>query len=320
MRTARQIFFPLIFVFLAAPAAAQYEPGQEELYQERMYLLETDTVSQADRDSLLFRLNIQYLNAVNESRSPYEVIPIIEKILKLDTTQYSLWFDLGLEHIKIHQYLQAINALNIGVRMFPSEESRNLVPIYISLSYCYHKLGRHQKEKEILEKASKIYPDHPGIIGRYAICARSRLRHTEAQYYINQLTDVLRKNGLSESDIAFHLGKLFMTTDYLEAEKYLRTAYRHDPDNVEKMAALAWVLIRNALKIKEGMELIEKALETDPDNPVFIHQQGYGFYLQGKYEAALRNFLKARELYPGFSYELENHIRLAEQALAEKEE
>jgi tetratricopeptide (TPR) repeat protein len=310
------VLIPLIIGLSGIPASGQNRLGQEELYQERLYPQDIDTISQADRDSMMFRLNLQYLNAVNDNRSPYEVIPIIEEILEMDTSRYNLWFDLGMEHIKIHQFLHAIDALNRGLRIFPSEQSQNLVPIYISLSFCYHKVGRHQKEREILEKASRIHPDHPGIIGRYAVCAHSRLRHTEAEYYKRELTKILRESGLSESEIAFHMGKLFLTTDILEAEKYLRTAYEYDPDNVEIMGALAWVLIRNALKIKEGMELIEKAIKADPGNPVYIHQQGYGFYLQGDHEAALRNLLKARELYQGYSYELENHIGLVEEALA----
>lgn len=314
------ILFPVMPGIPFTPASGQYELGQEELYQERMYLQQADTLSQEDRDSILFSLNMKYLNAVNDNRSPYEVIPIIEEILEIDTTKYNLWFDLGMEHIKIHQFLHAMDALNRGLRMFPSEKSQTLVPIYISLSFCYHKVGRHQKEKEILEKASRIHPDHPGIIGRYAICAHSRLRHTEAAYYKGRLIDILRKSGISESDVAFHMGKLFMTTDYLEAEKYLRDAYTYDPGDVEKMAALAWVLIRNALKINEGMELIEKAIQTDPDNPVFIHQYGYGLYLQGNYKAALSNLYRARELYQGFSYELENHIGLVNEALAASEQ
>lgn len=305
------IFILLIFSFFAIPCQ-----GQQELKLENWSSQNLDTVPRENTDSVLFNLNLEYLNAVNDNRSPYEVIPMIEKLLEIDTSQYNLWFDLGIEHIKIHQFLHALDALNRGLRMFPSGHSQNLVPIYISLSFCYHRIGRHQKEREILEKASQIHPDHPGIIGRYAVCAHSRLRHTEAEYYTGELIKILRKNGLSESDIAFHLGNLFMTTDYLEAEKYLRTAYEYDTDNVDKMGALAWVLIRNSLKIKEGMELIEKAIEADPDNAVFIHQQGYGLYLQGNHEAALRNLYKARELYRGYSYELENHIGLVEEALA----
>jgi len=310
----------IICISLALSFFIIHAQAQQELILEDWPVQLPDTVPTKHMDSVLFSLNLEYLNAVNDNRSPYELIPIIEKILEMDTTQYHLWFDLGMEHMKIHQFLHAMDALNRGLRLFPSPQSQTLVPIYISLSFCYHKVGRHQKEKEILEKAALIHPDHPGIIGRYAVCAHSRLRHTEAEYYTSELINILRKQGLTESDIAFQLGRLFMTTDYLEAEKHLRTAWEYDPDNAEKMGSLAWVLIRNALKIKEGMELIERAIAADPYNAVFIHQQGYGHYLQGNHQAALHNLHRARELYPGYSYELENHIGLVEEALASREQ
>jgi len=304
------VFLPLILSFstVSAKGKLTYDNGYWSAQ-------EIDTICPENRDSLLFRLNIKYLNAVHDRKSPYEVIPIIGEILGIDTSQYNLWFDLGREHIKIHNFQHAIDALNTGLRMFPSHDSRSLVPIYLSLSFCYHKIDRHQKEKEILETASQIQPDHPDIIGRYAVCAHSRLRHTEANYYIDRLVNILRKNGSSESEIAFYLGNLFMTTDYLEAEKYLRIAYEFEPEDVKIMGALAWVLIRNALKIREGMELIAKAIDKDPENAVFIHQQGYGYYLQGKYEAAMINLQKAGTLYREYSYELDNHIMLVEEAI-----
>ena len=51
---------------------------------------------------------------------------------------------------------------------------------------------------------------------------------------------------------------------------------------MEKLGALAWVLILNVLKIDEDMSLIEQAIKADPNN--------------------------ASELYEQYSYELTNHI------------
>jgi cytochrome c-type biogenesis protein CcmH/NrfG len=148
------------------------------------------------------------------------------------------------------------------------------------------------------------------------ISAHDRVRFTEADHYVTQLIRILRSEGLNESDIAFYLGRLYMNSDYLTAEKHFRTAYQYDPENVEKLGALAWVLIQNALRIDEGMAMIEKAIEADPANAIFLHQQGYGFYLKGNYEDALFNLYNARDLYKLYSFELLSHIELVEQAIA----
>ncbi len=188
----------------------------------------SDSILQQQRDSMLFKLNLQYLNGVNDSETPFELISIIEEILELDPTLHNHWFNLGLENIKIKEYDRALEALTAGL-------------------------------------------------------------------------------------------ELYLNTDYLVAENYFRVAYQYDPDNIEKLGALAWVLIQNALKIDEGMILIDQAIEADPTNAIFLHQQGYGYYMKGNYEDALFNLYNARDLYRQYSFELNSHIEMVEQAIARTE-
>lgn len=279
-----------------------------------------DSILQQQRDSILFSLNLEYLNGVNDRKTPFELISIIEEILEIDPDQYNHWFNLGIENIKIHKYSPAIEALNRGLELYPTGDNPTLVQIYVSLSFCYHKIEKHKKEREILDVLSINYPDNPGIIGRYTVCAHSRMRYKEADFHKKHLISILRSRHLNESDISFYLGRLYLNTDYLEAEKHFRIALKYDPDSVEKQAALAWVLIRNALKIEKGMALIEQAILSDPDNAIYIHQQGYGFYVMGNYENAIFNLYNARELYQQYSFELNNHILMVEEALASQEE
>ena len=276
----------------------------------------SDSILEQQRDSMLFNLNLRYLNGVNEHRSPFELIPIIEEILALDPGLYHQWFNLGMEYIKIKEYYLAADALNRGLEIFPAEQMATLEQIYISLSFCYHKTERHQKEHEILDMLAEYHPHGPAILGRYLICAHYRMRFTEEEAYRDQLVSVLRDKRVNESDIAYYLGRLYLNEDYLEAEKYFSIAYHYDPENVEKMGSLAWVLIMNALRIDEGMALMKKAIEADPDNAIYIHQMGYGYYIKGKYDVALENLYAARDLYQEYSFELDNHIRLVEEAIA----
>ena len=64
----------------------------------------SDSIKEQQRDSMLFSLNLEYLNGVNEHCAPYELIPIIEEILALDPGLYHNWFNLGMEYIKIKEY------------------------------------------------------------------------------------------------------------------------------------------------------------------------------------------------------------------------
>ncbi len=276
----------------------------------------SDSIMEQQRDSILFSLNLEYLNGVNEHRTPFELIPIIEEILSIDPGQYNQWFNLGMEYIKIKEFYRAADAFNQGLEIYPSDQMATLEQIYLSLSFCYHKTERHQKELEILDMLAEYHPHGPAILGRYMICAHYRMRFTEEVEYRDQLVSVLRDKRENESDIAYYLGRLYLNEDYLEAEKFFTIAYHYDPENIEKMGALAWVLIMNALRINEGMALMRKAIEADPENPVYIHQLGYAYYIKGKYEDALENLYSAKDLYQEYSFELDNHIRLVEEAIA----
>lgn len=279
----------------------------------------SDSILKQQRDSMLMELNLRYLNGVNEHSTPFQLIAIVKEILELDPAQYNHWFNLGREYIKVHQYYLAIDALNQALELYPPVEQSSLIQVYISLSFCYNKIEKHQKEKEILDIAAKINPDHRGIIGRYVICAHSRMLFHEAENHTARLILVLRNEGMNEAEIAYYLGRLYMNTDILVAEEHFRVAYRYDPDDIEKQGALAWVLIQNALRINEGMTLMEKAIEADPLNAIFLHQQGYGFFRKGEYESALNNLYTARELYQEYSFELDNHIRMVEDAIASRD-
>ncbi len=280
----------------------------------------TDTLTGAVRDSLVLALNLEYLSGIEEYRTPFLQITVLERILEIDSTRYNHWFNLAREHIRIHEYQKAIGAFQHGLHFFPDKENPSLIQVYISLSFCFNKTARHQLEKKVLDRAAFIDPDHPGVIGRYIISAHSRVRYNEAAHYRDRLIRILRKKGLNESQIANHLGKLYLNTDYLVAEKYFRTALQYDPENVEIKGHLAWVLIQNALKINEGMELMQKVRLADPDNPVYLHQQGYGLYLRGQLAQAHANLQAARDQYQQYSFELENHVRMVEEAIAKVEE
>ena len=264
-------------------------------------------------------LNLAYLSAVEENSSPHEIIPILNRILVLDTGQYNQWFNRGMEYIRIHDYDRAIDDLNRGLRDYPSREHPALAQIYVNLSFCYNKQEKFHREKELLLHASSIFPEHTRLLGRQVICAHSRVRYHEADNFRERLLLRLRQDGLNEAEIAYHMGKLYLTTDYLVAEDYFRSAYQYMPDDPQVQASLAWVLIQNSLRIDEGMQLMYKALEKDPDNSTCLHQLGYGYYVKGELETSLAKLYRARVLHSEYNFELDEHIQMVEEAIEAEE-
>ena len=82
------------------------------------------------------------------------------------------------------------------------------------------------------------------------------------------------------------------------------------------MNDLAWFLIDKDIKINEGMDLIQKALELKPDVWSFLDTKGWGLYKQGRYKEALKLLNDSWDLRPSYQHRGYLHIQEVEKAVA----
>ena len=73
-----------------------------------------------------------------------------------------------------------------------------------------------------------------------------------------------------------------------EAEIHFRQALSLDPENPIRMNSVAWLLIQNDREVNEGVDLIRKSLELNPDYWSALDTYGWGLYKQGRFEESLR--------------------------------
>jgi tetratricopeptide (TPR) repeat protein len=67
------------------------------------------------------------------------------------------------------------------------------------------------------------------------------------------------------------------------------------PDSV-RINNLSYFLIDKERNINQGLELVEKALESSPENFDYLHTKGWGLYKQGKYQEAFHLLNKSWNL------------------------
>ena len=85
------------------------------------------------------------------------------------------------------------------------------------------------------------------------------------------------------------------------------------------MNNLAYFLIDNERYINEGMVLVDKALEQNPENYNYLQTKGWGLYKQGKYQSALDILQKSWDLRRQkaiYEYEAYLHLEAAKKAFA----
>jgi tetratricopeptide (TPR) repeat protein len=289
--------------------------GNQGMHEKAKQYLQ-EAYKQIDNLSYSEQLMLKYLKSYYD-KDPYAGIKYMGLILEHDP-QLRMWWQQGLNYYRIHQYEKAIQYFEKALEADRQWDARSKWPyLYTLPGEVYHKLGNHNREKEIYELGLSILPDRPEIIFRQAICALSQGDMTEAERLITKYLSLRKEEGMSESDIMNTLGSIYQEANVPDkAEVYFRNAYDLEPQNSLRIYQLAYHLINYDINVDEGMELIEKGLEQYPENPDLIQVKGWGFYKQGKPEEAMQLLKKAEEKNIVFNRRLYQQIQEVEQAIA----
>ena len=86
--------------------------------------------------------------------------------------------------------------------------------------------------------------------------------------------------------------------DVASAERDLRHVLVEQPDNVDALNALGYVLADKTEHLDEAHQLISRALALRPDDPAIMDSMGWVLYRQGNLNEALLRLKRAYALYP----------------------
>jgi len=218
----------------------------------------------------------------------------------------------------MHQYNNAIPELE---KMLDIYKSWNTKPMnsgfYENPIVAYHITGNYKKEKELLKKAFKDFPDDPQLIRRQAILSLSEKDTVSAKRYIKKFFDMHNSDSWSEAYVANRLGSIYDEAGYPKrAETYYRKALSLEPVNPLRLNNLGYYLINRDINPAEGLDLTHKAVNLNPESFEFLDSEGWGLFKLGKYEEALKLLEKSDSLKPMYNYELSFHLEAVRKAIA----
>jgi tetratricopeptide (TPR) repeat protein len=253
--------------------------------------------------------------------SHYEEIEHMEQLLEIDDKLPVAHYLLGLNYNKLNQYDKAIPALEESLGIYESWGiKRTWVYQYTELGLAYHKTGDYRKERNLYRKARKVLPDDPILIRYQAVLELSEGSIEEANETIQDYISLREERSASEASIAWYVGYIYEGAEVFDkAEEYYRKALSLEPESPDGLNNLAWFLIDNDLDINEGLELIDKALESNPDDYYSLDTKGWGLYKQGKYKEALAYLERSWELRPVYDHEVYLHLEEVKKAMADRE-
>jgi len=194
-----------------------------------------------------------------------------EKLSQDPSSNPELCYYLGLCHTQLEQYDEALLYLEQVVTT-----DLNILHIYQSrmiLSYIYTKTGRYKLAEFELESLLNS-------------------GYESAQVY-SAFGFVAHQSGRTE-----------------EAISYLNEALTLDPDNVNAMNSLGYVLAEEERNLEQALTLCRKAVEKKPDSPAYLDSLGWTYFKLGRISEARATLRKALSN-SGGNKEIAAHMRAA---------
>jgi tetratricopeptide (TPR) repeat protein len=189
---------------------------------------------------------------------------------------------------------------------------------YITLGVAYHRTGQYKKEKKLYKKAERDFPDDYRITARKAILALSEGDTITGNQYIEKFLALIKGRVIVEP--APYLPNFYTEAGMLDkAEELYRKELSFQSENPVYINNLAYFVINTDRNIKEGMDLIDQALELKPENYNYLHTKGWGLYKQGKYQEALEILQKSWDLRKEkaiYNHDAFLHLEAAKKAVA----
>jgi len=142
---------------------------------------------------------------------------------------------------------------------------------------------------------------------------------TKANEYISKYVSLRKDNSVSAAVIATNVAAIYYEASVLnKAEQFYRKALSLELEKPGRLYNLAYFLIDNNINIEEGLKLADKALESSPDNYVYLDCKGWGLYKLGKYKEALNLLEKSWKMKPIYSHAIYLHLEEAKKAAADQ--
>jgi len=253
--------------------------------------------------------------------TPNEEIKYLKLLIGYDDEMPVPHFNLGIAYLRFGLYDLAITEFEKELEIYKKWESKPRWSLsYIQLGNAYHKMGMYMKERELYRKAEQDFPDDPEIIAHQSVLSFSLGDTVKAKRYIEKYVTIGKKNSVSDTTIRTDLVWIYNEGGVLDkAEAILREALSFEPENPDRQNNLAYFLIDKDQNISEGIELVDKALESSPENFSYLHTKGLGLYKQGKFQEALEVLQKSwdiRREKAVYDHEAFLHLEAAKKAVA----
>lgn len=197
-----------------------------------------------------------------------------------------IYYFLARTHEENKNYSMAISYYNKYYAF--SKESNILVHI----GYIYGTQGKYSRAYDYFLKAVKNDPENPGAYFFWGLVQIWEGKNSAARD--NILRAISIKND--EETYYFYIAVAYEKLNEIDKSiSNLKLAINYNKNSARSYNYLGYIYADKNMNIDEGLTLVQKALEIEPDNGAYLDSLGWIYYRKGDYVSALKNLLLAEE-------------------------
>ena len=166
------------------------------------------------------------------------------------------------------------------------------------------KAGKAADANKLLEDAvAKESGNREYVIGLADLYADQK-RTADAVRMLEQA----RQSFGDEQSIVMRIANVYEAAGQLDAaEKELRKLMAEDPLNADAMNSLGYMFADRGVRLTEAVELAERAVKIEPDNPAYLDTLGWALFKQGRIDEAAKPLGRAAATLTGNSVIQDHH-------------
>jgi tetratricopeptide (TPR) repeat protein len=221
-------------------------------------------------------------------------VPYLQMALYLEQRQPFALAALANAHETTKRYEEAIAVYDLIPKATPLATA-----IEIRKAFNLNSLDKVDEARALLEQVARRDPDDLKPLDALAGILRSRKSYDEAIVYYSKAIDLIDKPQKRHWSYFYSRGTCYeRIKKWPQAEADLKKALQLMPDQPLVLNYLGYSWIDQGRNLKEGMQLIEKAVALKPDDGYIVDSLGWAHYRLGRYKEAVRYLERAVELRP----------------------
>lgn len=167
---------------------------------------------------------------------------------------------------------------------------------------------RYDDALTVLSRAEVLLGGSPGINRQRGILYFRAGEYENSVDAFSDWLEAMPQLGLGAAQPLFIAGISYYHLDEFDSmERMLLQSLDLRPDNPSVMNFLAYSWVERGINLDRGFDMLNRAVEMQPDSGAIIDSLGWAYYQLGQYEEALPHLERAFQLNP-WSWEIAEHV------------